>query len=139
MNPRVLSIWLCLACCAVSSCATTVDEARLLHAMRQVEEWDGRDGARGERGPWQITGAVWSMHMPGRPFAEARHEGPARECALRHLAWLRAQLRARGCDDGAFMVALTWNAGLARTLSGKAPMRAYNHALRVENLHRHRP
>jgi hypothetical protein len=94
-----------------------------------------RDGAHGERGPWQVTAAVWSMHMSGASFAEARQGDLARACAVKHVTMLCVQLRDSGCDDNAFNLALAWNAGLARVLRGRAPMSSYDHALRVWNLY----
>lgn len=111
------------------------DPARLLIAIRTVEEWQGRDGASGERGPWQITRAVWSLHMPGISFAKARQEGPARLCALKHIAWLTRQLEARNVPATAFNLAACWNAGLTGYTTGRAPVRAYEYAGRVENLY----
>ena len=119
-----------------SASADAFDVDRFLSALRMVETGNVvRDGARGERGPWQVTATVWSIHMPETSFAEARQEAPARACALKHVALLRGQLRAAGCDDNAFNVALAWNAGLRRTLTSHAPMSSYDHALRVTNLY----
>ncbi len=83
---------------AVGAHAADLDAPRFLGAIRAVEAWHGHDGRAGERGPWQITRDVWAMHMPGRPFAEARQAGPARACAVKHLAWLRDHLHAAGAD-----------------------------------------
>lgn len=124
---------------AVSASAADIDVGRFLDAVRQVEEWNGRDGRAGERGPWQITAAVWSMHMPGISFAQARQEGPARACAVKHVAWLRSRLRAQrhgvGVADNAFNLALCWNAGFSRTITGRAPLDSYDYARRVQNLY----
>lgn len=125
---RAAVIYLVLA---LAGPAAVLDVPRFLSAVRQVEEWHGRDGRAGERGPWQITAAVWAMHMPGTPFAMARQEGPARACALKHVAWLRARLRAAGADDNAYNLALAWNAGLSAVLRGRAPERSYDYAGRV--------
>ena len=129
---RVAVIFVTLALAAQ---AAVLDVPRFLSAVRQVEDWNGRDGRAGERGPWQITAAVWAMHMPGRPFAEARREGPAYACALKHATWLRARLVAAGADDNAFNMALCWNAGADGTLRGRAPDRSYDYAVRVRNLY----
>lgn len=119
----------------VSAQAADLDVPRFLGAIRAVEEWHGRDGRAGERGPWQITRDVWAMHMPGRPFSEARKEGPAYACAVKHLAWLRAGLVKAGTDDNAFNLALCWNAGLTATITGRAPQISYDYAVRVSNLY----
>ncbi len=134
---RALVIFLALT---LAASAAVLDVPRFLGAIRTVEDWHGRDGHAGERGPWQITRAVWAMHMPGRPFAEARQEGPAYACALKHLDWLRGRLAVQRpvVDDNAFNLALCWNAGLTATITGRAPLASYIYAGRVSNLY-HNP
>lgn len=129
---RAAVIFLALA---LASHAAVLDVPRFLGAIRAVEEWDGRDGRHGERGPWQITAGVWSMHMPGIPFAEARHEGPARACALKHVAYLRARLRAGNVDDNTYNLAMAWNAGHGAVLRSRVPDVSYFYAARVEALY----
>lgn len=133
---RRLAIILLFACTAAASTLQgTFDVGIYLESQSQTEDWNGRDGRAGERGPLQFKEITWRQHMPGVPFSEARKKGPSWECGQKHVAWLRAQLRARGCDDGPFMVALCWNAGLKLTLSGRAPVESYRRAGRVENLY----
>jgi hypothetical protein len=114
-----------------------VDVDRFVDALRERETGNRpvRDGAAGERGPWQITGRVWSLQMPGKPFAQARQYGPARACAVKHVRWLAAQLQARGVHASAFNLALAWNAGLEGATRGRAPERAYEYARAVEALY----
>lgn len=112
------------------------DDERFIAAQRVIENFNGRDGAAGERGPYQVREVTWCQHMPGLPFTEARKEEQGRICALRHVRWLRARLRAAGCSDDAFMISLAYNAGLGRVLTGKAPVRAYQQAGRVVNIYR---
>lgn len=119
----------------LSAVAAQVDPERELDATRAIENWHGRDGGAQERGPYGIREAAWRQHMPGMDFALARQEHWGRECARRHLAWIRGELRRAGCDDGVFMAAVSYNAGLAKTLAGRAPLRAYEHAQRVVNLY----
>lgn len=125
---RLLVILLALVLRVV---AADLDAGHFLAEIRQQERWDGRDGALGERGPYQFREITWRQHMPGTAFAMARHEGPARACALKHLAWLQRELRKAGIDDNAFNLALCWNAGLDSVLRGRAPERAYLYATRV--------
>lgn len=115
--------------------ATARDKARLLAAIEQVEDWRGHDGAAGERGPWQITPAVWRQHCPAWSFETARQRGRARICAERHLAWLSDGLLRKGIAPVPFMLALAWNAGLTGATNGRAPVRAYEYAVRVENIY----
>ncbi len=129
---RAVAIFLVLT---LAASAAPVDVPRLLVAIRTVEGYQGRDGAAGERGPWQITAAVWSRHMPGIPFEHARQEGPAHACAVKHIAWLRARLVAAGIDPNPYNLALAWNAGDGAVLRARAPERAYDYAARVRNLY----
>jgi hypothetical protein len=126
---------LCGLCVLCVKSEAAVDAERLASAIRPVEDWHGRDGAAGERGPYQITRAVWSMHMPGTPFAAARQEGPGRACALKHIAWLARELKAAGWPDNAHTIALAYNAGLTAVLEARAPQSSYDYALRVENIY----
>ena len=130
------TIILCALCASVvQSPAAPLDAERLADQIRKVEDFRNHDGTHGERGPYQITRGVWDMQMPGIPFALARQEGPARACALKHIAWLRTQLVAADLDDNAHTVALAYNAGLTAVLTGKAPMSSYDYALRVQRLY----
>lgn len=116
-----------------------VDVERLVDALRARESGNQeqvRDGDGGRSlGPWQIGRAVWSLHMPGKPHAGARNPLQARECARRHVQWLMAQLKARGVNPCAFNIALAWNAGLAGSTRGRAPLRAYEYARDVEAIY----
>lgn len=123
--------------------AEVLDVGRFLGAIRAVESGapstgSGRatpDGRAGERGPWQITAAVWSTHMPGVSFTLARDPATARVCGVRHLAWLRRELRLAGAADDVFNCALAWNAGLAAATHGRARPVSYDYAVRVENIY----
>lgn len=111
------------------------DLGRLADCIRSEEGYRGRPGTLGEEGPYQIRAITWQQHMRGTAFAMARQEGPARACALKHLAWLSRSLEARGVPASAFNLAAAWNAGLERYVSGRAPERAYAYARRVESLY----
>lgn len=113
------------------SSAHAVDVDRAVDALRVREGYRGQRGALGEEGPWQFMPSTWAMHMPGRPFAEARNHALARACAVKHVRWLATQLEARGVDASVFNIAAAWNAGLERYLSGRAPVRAYHFAADV--------
>lgn len=119
----------------VAAHASGLDAQRLADALRVREGYRGQPGALGEAGPWQIRAVTWAQHMPGIPFARAVQAGPARTCALKHIAWLSAALEARGVPATAFNVAVAWNAGLERYTSGGAPVRAYRYGADVEALY----
>jgi hypothetical protein len=117
------------------SAEATFEAETYLDATRQIEDWQGRDGRHGERGAYGIRAATWSQHMGDMDFALARQERWGRECARRHVAWLRRELQRAGIHPGVFNVALVYNAGLSRVLSGRIPDRAYDYAMRVRNLY----
>lgn len=105
--------------------AVPFDAERFLNAVAEVEgATAGELGARGERGPWQLM-----------PVVARRWGGSSREAARRHLAWLMIELGSRGASVCPFNVALCWNAGLERAMSGRARMSSYDYALRVQNVY----
>jgi hypothetical protein len=91
-----------------------------LHAIALVEDWQGRRGAAGEIGPYQMMPRTW-----------AAYRGSATARARQHLAWLKRELRHVDVDPSPFNLALCWNAGLRATITGRAPERSYDYALRV--------
>lgn len=123
----------------VGGYAADLDASRLAVAIALREGYRGHDGAAGERGPWQIKAEVWTMHMPGIPFAQARQTAPARACALKHIAWLAEQLKARGVAVTPFNLAAAWNAGLTGYTTGRAPDRAYHYAADVAAIYNAKP
>lgn len=129
---RLLATLVLLACTAY---AVPADGGRYLAATVQAEDRGGRDGALGERGKYQFREITWRQHMPGVPFALARDPATADACAVKHLAWLRRELRKAGIEDNAYNLALCWNAGLDAVLRGAAPERAYHYATRVEAIY----
>lgn len=138
MSRPALMLGILLAVGAPAPAAEPVDLDRLLDATREIENWAGRDGQAGERGAYGIRAATWAQHMGDKPFAMARQERWGRECARRHVAWLQRELARAGAHPSVFNLALAYNAGLGRALSGRAPERAYDYARRVENLYRTR-
>lgn len=108
-------IALCFVCTSAAAPLQAVDLGREADALAQKEtglRWDGRPGRFGELSRWQITPAVWVQHSP-EPFeTAARDEAKARAVALKHLAWLRAQLVRRGVEPTAERLATCWHFGL---------------------------
>lgn len=119
----------------VGASGANFDAARQADALRLREGYRGRPGALREEGPYQIREVTWRQHMGSMPFAMARQEGPARACALKHIRWLAGQLEARDLEVSPRAVAVAWNAGLARYLSGRAPERAWHFAADVAALY----
>ena len=120
---------------AASLKGASLDVERALDATRAVENWHGRDGRNGELGPYGIRRATWKQHMGNQDFRLARQENHGRECAKKHILWLAQQLKARGVAQDMMMIALAYNAGLYKMLSGRASDFSWNHAHRVNNLY----
>lgn len=116
MIPRLLILALSLSV----SLPAAVDAPRLLAAIALVETGNApKIGKAGETG----------VHQMG--VAARRDNGTA----AKHLAWIRAQLRRHGADDNATNIAICWNAGLTKTVTGKAPVSSYDYARRVVNIY----
>ena len=93
-----------------------VDVPRLVDALGMKEtglRWDGQPGPAGEMSAWQITEGVWRQHMAPRPFSDARDPALARECALKHVRWLIAQIQRRGLAVTPQRVATAWHFGIS--------------------------
>ena len=109
-----------------------VDEARMLWALVQVENWDGRTAGRsGEWGPLQIKPATWRQFSKV-PQRRATVEEVQR-VALCHLRNCTDGLRRTGLPVTPYWVALVWRAGL-RNLQRHTVKREWrNYAERAEN------
>lgn len=86
-------------------------------------------GPAGETGRWQLTPAVRADRG-----AELRARGEVvtdEALAEAQVLWLQRELQRRGAAPLLFNVALAWNCGLDRTLSGQAPERSYDFARRT--------
>ena len=112
-----------------------LDHERLADAIRIREGWQGRDGAKGERGPYQLTWKVWRDRMHLQSWSLARSERQGRQCALSQIVWLSEQIEAAGLNATPFNIALAWNAGLSAVLAGRAPVSSYHYATDVANLY----
>lgn len=109
--------------------------AALVIALAAVETPHGvpaLPGPAGETGRWQLTPAV---RRDRGADLRARGEAVTDEAvAAEQVRWLMRELKAAGVDPLPFNVALAWNCGLSRTLSGKAPERSFDFAGRVTHL-----
>jgi hypothetical protein len=92
-------------------------------------------GRMGERGLYQFRRTTWRQHTE-EDFRRAHHPEISATVARRHYDWICEALRARGYQATPYEVALAWNAGLSRVLSGRAPSRSHHYAQRVANLAR---
>lgn len=115
----------------------------MLEALRQVENWDGRSrGADGERGPWQITPAVWCKYSD-KPFAwadgrsfDARIE--QRRVAREHVYDITLWLESEKTNPTPFRVALVYCAGwsaYAHAIPHKPSKAKRDYARRATNIY----
>lgn len=80
-------------------------------------------GAAGERGAFQMMPAV-----------VASSGGYGERAAARHVRLIERELLHADIEPTVFHLALAWNAGIGAVQRGQAPVRAYRHAVRVENI-----
>ena len=109
------SLILCgMSLLAAAQLRAQVDVERMVDVLAMKEtgtSWSGRVGPQGELSAWQITEPVWREHMAPRPFAEARDPALARDCAVRRIRWLIAQIERRGQAATPERVATCWHFG----------------------------
>lgn len=109
--------------------------AVLVWALAQAETPHGvpaRPGPAGETGRWQLTPAV---RKDRGAWLRARGEAVTDEnIAIAQVIWLQNELQRNGKLPVEFNIALAWNAGLERSISGHAPTRASEFAARVTYL-----
>ena len=112
---------------------TTAD--LVLRAIAQVESRGNPAcvGRMGERGLYQFRRSTWRQHTR-EDFRRAHHPEISTLVAMRHYEWIVRSLRAHGRPGTPYEVALAWNAGLSRVLSGKIPSGSRHYAQRVANL-----
>lgn len=133
---KQLRILIGLAILPLWSSASTVDYAVLLSAIADVETGSNprKVGKAGERSAYQIARVVWRQHTD-LPFSKANDPEVAKEVAIKHLSWLEREIKRKGYEITAERMALCWNAGLTRGLSGKAFPSSVDYASRVKNLY----
>lgn len=111
---RLLAILLLLA-----TPAFAYDEAKLLHAIAQVETGGvARRGHAGEVSKYQMTPAVWLSYA-----------GSPSQRAAKHLRWLASRME----NPTPFRLAVAWNGGLGALKRPSA--KTLDYAKRVENLY----
>ena len=120
---------------ADSSPVATIDPTHVLRAIAEVETRGNprRVGRLGERGMYQFRRETWRQHT-AEDFRRAHHPEISTTVARRHYDWILRELRNRGHEGTPYEVALAWNAGLSRVLTGKVPSRSRLYAERVANL-----
>lgn len=91
-----------------------------------------RPGRAGETGHWQLTPAVRADR--GRELRAAGLVVTDEALVRAQVRWLEREMARAGVDALPFNVALAWNCGLTRTLSGGAPLASYDFARRVTAL-----
>lgn len=107
-----------------------VNEERMLNSIKAIENSNGKTGALGEHGAYQINPKTWAEHS-SIPIAVAPsyyHDVVARNI-LRHYA---AILRKRGSEVTPYNLALCWCSGPYRKTPSK---RALDYASRLQNIY----
>jgi hypothetical protein len=98
----------------VPDCTDQTDDIVLRSIATKESNMDPNAVGRlhGELSMFQFTATTWSR-LSRLPFAAARtNPAEAYRVAKVFLADIRANLRDRGMSDGAFNIAVEWNAGL---------------------------
>jgi hypothetical protein len=115
-----------------------IDAAAVLRAIAEVESRGdpASVGRMGERGLYQFRRATWRQHTR-ESFSRAHHPAISTAVAQRHYDWIVRELRHHGYEGSAYEIALAWNAGLSRVLSGRVSSRSHHYAQRVVNLASH--
>ena len=101
-----------------------LDGRAMLQAIA-IKEQGYKQGAAGEKGPWQMM-----------PKTVMDSGGSDQVAAAFHLRWIERQLKSAGVDPSPFNCALVWNAGLQRTISGQAKVVSYQYACDVNRIYR---
>lgn len=101
-----------------------VNNDLMLEAIR-LKENSTTTGKAGELGPWRMM-----------PKAVLDNGGFNKNAASRHLLWLKMRLQERKAEPNCFNLALCWNAGLQRAISGKAKESSYLYAADVEKIYK---
>jgi hypothetical protein len=104
----------------------------IILALAQIETPHGvpaKPGPAGETGRWQLTPAV--RHDRGQELRAHGIPVTDETIARAQVRWLEAELVKAGVDPLPFNIALAWNCGLDRTVSGRAPVASYDFAARV--------
>jgi hypothetical protein len=114
---------------------SATQKTAFLAAIRLVETGDSPAavGKLGERGAYQFRRQVWHQHTSSS-FSLAHDPSIADEVAHRHFDWLVNACLGAGLQPTPRILAMAWNAGLSRVLSGRAPRASIDYASRVSRL-----
>lgn len=141
----VIILFIAITCVMLASAASPrppIDVNIMVDALRVTENWDGVSrGAAGERGPWQITRAVW-MQYSNHPFTHCESKAFIDEQRLVvkfYVAEIISQLVINDQNDTPFAIALCWCAGPRCAIhhSPRAPSEAKcEYASRAQNIYK---
>lgn len=120
---------------AIRAAAESLDREAFLKAVAEVETGGNPRaiGRYGERGLYQFGRTTWARHSK-RPFTDAHNPQIAHDVAVQHFVWLFNRLEANGTEPTAYRLAVAWNGGLGRAISGRAPKSTRDYARRVSML-----
>lgn len=131
-----------LALATSASPRQPLDVNVMVDALRVTENWDGVSrGAAGERGPWQITRAVW-MRYSHHPFDQSEPKvfiDEQRMVAKHYVTDIISQLLWNEQNETPFAIALCWCAGVSCAIHHRprAPSEAKcEYASRAQNIYK---
>jgi hypothetical protein len=111
-----------------------INAERMLKAIAEVEDWKGRQGKFGEKGPYQITKSVWRSYTM-MDFTDENVQKHGKEIALCHLDWIMHHLEIEQFPMTSFNVALIWGAGWGAFSKAIYSDAKADYAKRVQNIY----
>jgi Transglycosylase SLT domain len=130
----VLAVWV-RPVAARPAQASVEEREAFLQAVAQVETGGNPRavGRFGERGLYQFGRDTWRRYT-SRSFYDAHSPAVAHEIAVRHFDWLYQRVVDEGRRPTPYIMAVAWNGGLGRALSGRMPKSTRDYAARVTNV-----
>jgi hypothetical protein len=90
-------------------------------------------GSKDERGLYQFTRQTWRQHTKLSHY-KAHDPSYSKQIAKKHYDWLYNNLSLKGYPPSAYWLAVAWNTGLKRTVTGRFPRISRRYAERVKIL-----
>jgi hypothetical protein len=112
----------------------SINQERFLNAIKIVENWKGKDGRDGEKGPYQITAKTWYQYTV-EDFTDENVNKFGKEIATVHFNWIRIQLKKNHYPETSFNFAVVWCAGWGAFNKANYSPAKIDYALRVQNIY----
>lgn len=110
-----------------------IDVQRLIQAIKTVEDWQGKDGVHGERGPMQWKASRW-LQISSRPFVYA--DRPTAKEETDHVTKLITELYQLGYKHPSiYLCALLHNSGMTAMKERRTGAQQKDYAARVEAIY----